>query len=92
MCISPSQLTTLINKEKIEDETLWYELKAKHMVSNGIDDNQIALLSSRYRTKKSFLENFLSSIFLSSPFAVTILASIVRPLVRAASPINLVMI
>lgn len=37
MCISPSQLTTLINKEKIEDETLWYELKAKHMVSNGID-------------------------------------------------------
>lgn len=58
MCISPSQLTTLINKEKIEDETLWYELKAKHMVSNGIDDNQIALLSSRYRTKKSFLENF----------------------------------
>lgn len=37
---------------------LWYELKAKHIVCQDIDNNQIALLASRYRTKKAFLENF----------------------------------
>ncbi|EOQ48172.1 His-Xaa-Ser system radical SAM maturase HxsB [Citrobacter braakii] len=58
ICLNPPQLSTLIKKEKIEDAMLWYELKAKHIVCQNIDNNQIALLASRYRTKKAFLENF----------------------------------
>ncbi|WP_413529719.1 His-Xaa-Ser system radical SAM maturase HxsB [Rahnella inusitata] len=58
MCLEQEQLIALTKKEKIENEAIWYELKAKHMVSECADANQIALLASRYRTKKAFLENF----------------------------------
>lgn len=58
MCLVPEHLIALTKKEKIEDEAVWYELKAKHMVCEQADANQIALLASRYRTKKAFLESF----------------------------------
>lgn len=57
-CLDSEQLIALTKKEKIESEALWYELKSKHMVCDNTDSNQIALLASRYRTKKSFLDNF----------------------------------
>lgn len=58
MCLEPEQLIALTKKQKIEDEAIWYELKAKHIVCGHADADQIALLASRYKTKKSFLENF----------------------------------
>lgn len=58
ICLQPEQLIALTNKEKIEDESLWYELKARHIVCEHNDTGNIALLASRYRTKKAFIENF----------------------------------
>ncbi|MDU1083462.1 MAG: His-Xaa-Ser system radical SAM maturase HxsB [Leclercia adecarboxylata] len=58
MCLDEPDLIALTKKEKIENEALWYELKAKHVVSEQTDANRIALLASRYRTKKAFLESF----------------------------------
>ena len=58
LCLEENQLVSLTRKEKIADRALWYELKAKHMVSTGIDEGQLMLLASRYKTKKAFLENF----------------------------------
>jgi len=58
MCLDAKQLNALIRGDKIEDEALWYELKAKHMICENREESQIALLASRYRTKKAFLESF----------------------------------
>ena len=57
-CLAPEQLAALVKKEKINDEELWYELKAKHMVRDSESEGLVTLLASKYRTKKAFLENF----------------------------------
>lgn len=57
-CVDQRQLIALMRKEKITDDVLYYELKAKHMLREKGSDGQVALLASRYRTKKAFIENF----------------------------------
>jgi His-Xaa-Ser system radical SAM maturase HxsB len=58
VCITAPQLNALSRKEKIHDTALYYELKAKHILADTLDEARVALLASRYRTKKAFLENF----------------------------------
>lgn len=51
-------LNSLLAKEKITDEETYFQLKSRHFISTDKTSTQIDLLASKYKTKKSFLENF----------------------------------
>lgn len=58
VCLTAEQLGKLINKKEIPDKKLYYELRAKHIIINEGALNPIALLASKYKTKKAFIDNF----------------------------------
>ncbi|MGB7799772.1 His-Xaa-Ser system radical SAM maturase HxsB [Buttiauxella sp.] len=58
LCLDSYTLKTLLAKERIVDEQIYFQLKARHFISTDTTNTQIDLLASKYKTKKSFLENF----------------------------------
>lgn len=57
-CVTFSQLQQIIAKKPIVDEKLFFELKSKHIITTDSTGVQRDLLASKYKTKKSFIENF----------------------------------
>ncbi len=58
LTINSSILRTLMVKEKIADEQTYFQLKARHFITTDGTNTQVDLLASKYKTKKSFIENF----------------------------------
>lgn len=56
--IDTSTLNSLIFKKTLESRDVYYRLKAGHFITTDRTNKDIELLSSKYKTKKAFIENF----------------------------------
>lgn len=56
--LSPTEVDQIISGKLSQENSIYYDLKSKFFIADEITDNLINLLSTKLRTKKSFLYNF----------------------------------